>query len=328
MPLLEERIRIKPIEYTWAFEANRAAIRSRWDHEDGVSWTGDLKNWKEISERERSAIGGILKGFTLIENLVGCYWSQLGNIFKVPEILAMTRTFSQQEVVHLFAYQALEDNLGLDTYETFTQDPVACKKLGDLVDFQPKDMESVALSLAIFSGAVEGVSLFSSFAVLQSLCRSGKFNAMRQILSWSQADENLHSSSGIRLYKTLVGEYPEQTPQFDAIEEGFRLVVRNELAFISQIFEEGDLPTITKDEVTAYILDRANSKFFELTGKYLYSSDSHQLASSVKEWMDPLSGQGSTMNDFFSAARNGTGYSASVSQDFENVDLEEIWKNL
>ena len=325
MPLLEARQRVKPVEYQWAWEANRAAIRSRWDHEDGITWTGDLKDWKAISERDRRAISGILKGFTLIENVVGCYWGEVAYGFHIPEIAAMARTFSAQEVVHLLAYQALEDNLGIDSYDAFMQDEVAQKKLEDLMDFK---LGNMPLCLAVFSGAVEGVSLFSSFAVLQSYCLDGKFNAMRQILSWSMADENLHSQNGIKLYKTLLSEYPDKVPSFDMIEKGFRLVVANELRFIEQIFAEGDLPNITEDETIAYIISRANSRFKQLTGKYLYTDVSKELAQKVESWMEPLSGSGATTNDFFSASRNGTSYSTTLTQNFEDVDVGQVWKKL
>lgn len=325
MPLLEARQRVKPVEYQWAWDANKAAIRSRWDHEDGITWTGDLKDWKAVTEQDRRAISGILKGFTLIEDVVGCYWGEVAYAFHIPEIAAMARTFSAQEVVHLLAYQALEDNLGIDSYDAFIQDEVAQKKLADLMDFKFGNMSQC---LAVFSGAVEGVSLFSSFAVLQSYCLDGRFNAMRQILSWSMADENLHSKNGIKLYKTLLSEYPDKVPSSDMIEKGFRLVVTNELNFIDQIFADGDLPHISKDETVAYIIDRANDRFHQLTGKYLYTDVSKPLAQKVASWMEPLSGNGATTNDFFSASRNGTSYSTTISQNFEDLDVEAIWNKL
>ncbi|MGL4567143.1 MAG: ribonucleotide-diphosphate reductase subunit beta, partial [Fusobacteriaceae bacterium] len=55
-----------------------------------VQMGSDLTDWKEVSEKERIAITKILRGFTLAEEGVSCYWgSNIASFFKAPEIVNM-----------------------------------------------------------------------------------------------------------------------------------------------------------------------------------------------------------------------------------------------
>lgn len=312
MALLDTRQRLTPYEYPQFAEAHNAVMHSPWSPYE-VAMSSDLIDWATLSSTEQATIAGILMGFTLQEAGIGCYWRAIvANEFTKPEIVNMATAFSAQEAVHARAYAHLEDTLGLDTYSAFQQDKLAIAKLEPF--FQPHS--DLATSLAIFSGAGEGVSLYASFAILLSFAKLGKFKGMQQILSWSVLDEELHSKMGIELFKLLIAEYPEKRPANDAIYEGFKLIVQNELFFIEQAFGDGDLPSITLQQASDFIHYRANKKLMELCLEPIFEMNGAYLT--IRKFFDTMI-LGKTMNDFFAQSRNGSGYSAILTQDFKSA---------
>jgi ribonucleoside-diphosphate reductase beta chain len=312
-PILEYRQNLTPYDYPVFAEAHYSVMQSPWSPYE-VGMQGDVIDWEKISETERAVIAGILMGFTLIESGIGCYWREVvAKKFRLPEIVNMATTFSHQETIHQRAYAHLEDTLGLNTYEAFKQDEVAIAKINQFMNPQ-----NLATSLAIFSGAGEGVSLFASFAILLSFSKRGLFKGMQQILSWSILDEGLHSKMGIELFKTLVKQYPDLTPKSDDIYQGFEGVVANEIKFVEQAFNGQTLPDITLEGSIDFIKYRANLKLMELGYEPFYSLEGDYL--SIKDFFDTMV-LGKSHNDFFAQQRNGAGYSAMLTQDFHGVKI-------
>ena len=93
-------------EYPWAFEAYQKALGSVWRPEE-VSFESDIRDWQNASDDEREIVGGILKGFTILETFIGDYWSRIPEWFPKHEIAAVARAFSFSEVVHAHAYNLL-----------------------------------------------------------------------------------------------------------------------------------------------------------------------------------------------------------------------------
>lgn len=312
--LLDKKERLRPYAYQEFADAHLAVLQSPWSYLE-VAMSSDVQDWQDATEQERAVISGILKGFTIMETHVGCYWRDtVAKQFPVQEIVMMASAFSAQEALHARAYDHLEASLGLDTYDAFIADPVATKKLADIMRLNSPTQ--FATNLAIFSGAIEGVSLYASFAILLSFLKERKFNGIGQILSWSVLDEQLHSAMGIKLYKLLIEQYPELEPANQIIADAFDCIVNNEFSFIEQAFGTTDkLPCITKQEAKDFVLYRANLKLMELGLHPAYTLNG--AYKSVKEFFDTAI-EARTHNDFFAVARNGGGYSAMLTQDFAN----------
>lgn len=308
--LLDVRENYRPVRYQQFDEAHRAVMQSSWSPME-VSMASDLKDWDQITEQERQIVGGLLRGFTLIESHVNCYWRGIAEKFGAIEIKNMATAFSAQESIHAIAYDHLEASLNLDTYNAFKADVTASQKLNNIIS--NLDKKNLATSLAVFSAFTEGVSLFSSFAVLLSFSQGGRFKGLAQLLSWSISDENLHSLMGIELYKSLVKEYPELKPDATDIISGCKAIVENEIAFIQNVFKGGNLQHINEIEVIDFIKYRANKKLMELSIPPQYTLDGNYK--SVKHIFDTTT-KGKILNDFFARARSGSSYSASLTQDF------------
>jgi ribonucleoside-diphosphate reductase beta chain len=303
-------------EYPFFFEQYQKALASVWRPQE-VSLESDIRDWQSASEVEKEIIGGILKGFTILETHVSDYWANIPNWFPKHEIAAVARAFSFSEVVHSEAYNILSDTLGLNEFEAFLGDPVAQQKIGYFLENR-----SVKCSLAVFSGAGEGVSLFSSFAVLLSLNLTGKYRGLAQIISWSIQDEQSHSDTGIELFRELVKEEPLTLEETQSIGQGFDSVIANELAFIDSIFKGRSLETIRPDDLRNFVFYRANNRLKKLGIQKEYKYDPFS-ADKVKQWFEPIAA-GSTSTDFFAQSKSGDSYIAKPVQDYMGVNLKTL----
>lgn len=314
--ITKKRIPFKPREYEWAYDYWFKQQNAHWLHTE-IDMKSDVKNWREdLSVEEKNVIGNILKGFAQTECEVEDYWSsKVTKWFPKPEIKMMAVTFGAWETIHAEAYSYLNETLGLDDFEGFLEDEATMNKLQVLMDIntvpklsQSTDsfLRSVAVALAIFSACAEGIQLFSSFAVLLSFRRSNRLKGIGQQMIYSVRDESLHSEAGCKLFRVLMSEHPEiwddQLKQ--EIYQGFELALGNEFHYLNKIFEMGDLPTITKEQVKNFMYDRANRKLLEIGLKEKYLVDPELLKE--MDWFYPtVSGVIST--DFFD--NKETGYS-------------------
>jgi len=306
-------------EYPEFFERFEKARLSVWTPKE-VTFDGDIRDWQKSTEDEREIIGGILKGFTQLECHVKNYWTTVQEWFPKHEISAVASEYAASEAVHAWSYNFLSENLGLDEFEAFLGDPVAQQKIGYFLN-----NKSIKESLAIFSGAAEGVSLFSSFAVLLSLGLTGKFKGLSQIISWSSLDEQQHSNTGIALLKELLKEEPFTESEIASVIEGFNQVIKNEFAFIDKTFDNRSLShgRVNPYNLKHYTYSRANNRLAKIgIPGFRYPYD-YQAACEIKEWFHPLI-SGNTSTDFFSQSKDGGNYISKPDQDFMSVNLKTL----
>jgi ribonucleoside-diphosphate reductase beta chain len=315
MSILSYRTNLRPIEYPWVYEVLQKSYTTPWNHQE-IPMGQDVQDWnsEKLTGSDKKIISGILQGFTLLEQLIGDYWSDvIAQKFPKPEIIGVARSFASQEVVHMMAYDHLEASLGLSSYKAYLEDPVTASKLDQFTQ-----QDNLGLNLALFSGIGEGVSLFGSFAVLLSFCRTGLLKGVRQILSYSVSEENAHSEFAAQLYLQLVKEYPEMRVHQFTLWEAFQWGLERELDFISQAFADGN-PPVTFEQIEDFLRHRVNKCLRNLGYEDLYNEN--QLDTTVKDWFYPLALM-PTYHDFFSQAKTGSNYSSSITQDFENFDFD------
>lgn len=307
----------KPFCYPEYFDYFKKAVATVWRAET-VDMNSDVKDFLTNStDDERWIIQGILRGFTILETHIGDHWSdRVTKIFPKHEIAAACRAFAFFEAIHAQAYSHLSDSLGLNEYDAFLSDDVTRQKIDYFIE-HPNDL----VSLAVFSGAGEGVSLFSSFAALLSLSRDGRFKGLAQIISWSAIDENSHSDMGCKLFKQLADEKGITTEEKQLILEGFDTVLDNEFSFINQIFEGRSLSYITADELKDYMRFRANERLGKLGFNPRYKVEG--LATDVIEWFH-TEVMGQSSNDFFYQSLDGGNYTSLISQNFDSIDYNSI----
>ena len=326
--LFKERIEYKPFEYPVYYnEGWLKQAQAFWLHTE-ISMQGDVKDWNEnLTKSEKNLVGNILLGFAQTECAVSDYWTgMVTKWFPKHEIKQMAIMFGSQETIHATAYSYLNETLGLEDFKAFLHEPATAAKFEFLVEtkaeythedlFNSADVrKDVAKSLAIFSAFAEGVSLYSSFAVLYSFQMRNFLKGIGQQMKWSVRDESLHSKMGCQLFRHMCEEYPELKDAVQVmVEEAANLMVEMELKFIDKMFEMGDLENLKAVDLKEFIKKRANEKLNELGYESIFHYDDDKASN--LDWFYHLTG-GHTHTDFF--AIRSTDYSKAG----ENEDWDE-----
>ncbi len=291
---------------------------------------GDIKDWNEnLQQHEKNLVGNILLGFAQTECAVSDYWTNMvTKWFPKHEIKQMAMMFGSQETIHATAYSYLNETLGLEDFAAFLHEPAIAEKFEFLtattaewtyedLASNPEARKEVARSLAIFSAFAEGVSLYSSFAVLYSFQMRNMLKGIGQQMKWSVRDESLHSKMGCQLFRHMYEEFPELKDAVQSdVEEAATLMVQMEEQFIDKMFEQGDLENLKAENLKDFIRKRANEKLHELG----YQSIFNYNVKSAEEldWFYHLTG-GLTHTDFF--AVRPTDYSKAN----EGEDWSDLW---
>jgi ribonucleoside-diphosphate reductase beta chain len=288
-------------------------------HNSEISMASDINDWKmNLTEGEKHMIGSVLKGFTQAEIIIEDYWAnKVANWFKKPEIQMAANTFAAFESIHAVSYAYLNQSLGIEDFEAFLYEPSARAKIDRLINTNGKSKEEIAKSLAIFSAFNEGVSLFSSFAILLNFSRFNKLKGVGQIISFSIRDESLHSEFGCWLFRQFIKEYPEiwtDSLKKD-IYEAARLTIELEDKFIDKCFENGEPEGLKKETLKQYMRFRTNTKLQDLGLKSNWKNIDKKAIAEL-EWFDVLS-SGVASTDFFAARVSD--YSKA------NKDWSTIW---
>jgi ribonucleoside-diphosphate reductase beta chain len=241
----------------------------------------------------------------------------------------MAMAFGSQETIHATAYSYLNETLGLEDFKAFMHEPTISEKFNFLISTEadytlddlrnsPKARREVAKSIAIFSAFAEGVSLYSSFAVLYSFQMRNLLKGIGQQMKWSVRDESLHSKMGCQLFRHMCEEYPELKDDIQSsVEYAAELMVEMEENFIDKMFEMGDLENLKSKDLKNFIRRRANEKLIELG--YSSKFDFDYKSAEELSWFDHLTG-GVTHTDFF--AMRSTDYSkAGENESWDESDI-------
>jgi len=317
MGILDRRIVYAPFEYPWAYDLWAAQQSVHWLAQE-IPMTADVADWEfKLTDSERNVIGNTLKGFTQAELLIEDYWaSKVAKWFPKPEIAMMASTFGAFESIHAVAYAYLNQTLNLENYEAFLSEPTAKAKIDRLMNCEGTSPEEIALSIAVFSAFNEGVSLFSSFAVLMNFSRFNKLKGVGQIVAYSIRDESLHSSAGCRIFNQLISEHPHiWTKDLKGkIYDAARLTIQLEDEFIDKVFEMGEIEGISSSDLKQYLRYRCNTKLQDIGLKSNWKNINKDAVKNL-EWFSVLS-SGTEMADFF--ATRVTSYTKGA-LDFSQV---------
>ena len=308
--LFKERIPYKPFEYPEYYtEGWLKQAQAFWLHTE-IPMQGDVKDWNEhLTKEEKNLVGNILLGFAQTECAVSDYWTTMvTNWFPKYEIKQMAMMFGSQETIHATAYSYLNETLGLDDFSAFLHEPAIAEKFELLTEttneWKHTDLEvnaearkEVGRSLAIFSAFSEGVSLYSSFAVLYSFQMRNLLKGIGQQMKWSIRDESLHSKMGCQLFRDMCSEFTTlKDDSRQSIEEAAKLIVELESKFIDKMFEMGELENLSSSDLKEFIKARTNIKLVELGYESIFEYDKDAVER--LDWFYQLSG-GVTHTDFF-----------------------------
>ena len=312
--LLKKREIYAPFEYPEAYSYWEKQQQAHWLHTE-IAMGSDIQDWNfNLSNSEKNLIGSVLKGFTQTEIIVNDYWSQkVAKFFPKPEVVMAAVCMANMETIHTKSYAYLNESLGIEDYEAFLYEPATKAKIDRLIDVDGKKKEDIAKSLAVFSAFTEGVSLFSSFAILISFSKRNLLKGVGQIIAFSVKDESLHSDFGCYLFRTFMAENPEiftdelKKEIYQAARDTYQL----ECDFIDNSFCLGEVEGIDSNDLKNFIKHRINVKLGDIGFKANFE-DIDQDALKRMEWFDYMT-TGVAHDDFF-ASRNTSYSKGTISQ--------------
>jgi len=317
MGILDQRLTYKPFEYDQAYKFWEAHELAFWLWNE-APFEGDEIDWLyNLTPREKSVVGSILKGFAQTECLVGSYWLRMSLRFPKPEIMQMCALFAEAEGRHAKAYNFLNEKLDLQEFDAFVQEPEVAHRIGNLLKITDNNPENIAISLAIYSGFCEGVSLFAAFAILIRFKMNNLLKATGKLVEYSLKDESVHSSAGCWLFRTFLAEYPELNREYihEKVYEGAAYTLKLELDYIDFIFSQGDIPNLDSLDLKEYIKMRTNTKLLDLGLQSRFSYD-EERCERINSWFGVMTVL-PVQTDFFANAE--ANYSKRV-LDLSNDD--------
>ena len=291
MSLLDTRDYYKPFDHPWMFDYYSQQNQMHWFPED-VPLHNDVKDWQTMTDEEKNLLTQIFRLFTQSDVDVGAgYVDRYMRIFKKPEARMMMSSFANMESIHQHAYSLLLDTVGMPEveYNAFSEYEAMADKHEyiNAVKVTKGDKKSIAKALAIYSGFTEGLQLFSSFIILLNFPRFGKMKGMGQIITYSIRDESMHVEAMTKLFREFMQENIDLwTDDFKAeIYQACREMVDLEDRFLDLVFEQGDIPGLTKKEMQQYIRYIADRRLLQLGLKPNYEVKDNPL-----NWLDDVLG--------------------------------------
>ena len=291
MSLLDTRDYYKPFDHPWMFDYYSQQNQMHWFPED-VPLHNDVKDWQTMTDEEKNLLTQIFRLFTQSDVDVGAgYVDRYMRIFKKPEARMMMSSFANMESIHQHAYSLLLDTVGMPEveYKAFSEYEAMADKHEyiNAVKVTKNDKKSIAKALAIYSGFTEGLQLFSSFIILLNFPRFGKMKGMGQIITYSIRDESMHVEAMTKLFREFMQENIDLwTDDFKAeIYQACREMVDLEDRFLDLVFEQGDIPGLTKKEMQEYIRYIADRRLLQLGLKPNYEVKDNPL-----NWLDDVLG--------------------------------------
>ena len=291
MSLLDTRDYYKQFDHPWMFDYYSQQNQMHWFPED-VPLHNDVKDWQTMTDEEKNLLTQIFRLFTQSDVDVGAgYVDRYMRIFKKPEARMMMSSFANMESIHQHAYSLLLDTVGMPEveYKAFSEYEAMADKHEyiNAVKVTKGDKKSIAKALAIYSGFTEGLQLFSSFIILLNFPRFGKMKGMGQIITYSIRDESMHVEAMTKLFREFMQENIDLwTDDFKAeIYQACREMVDLEDRFLDLVFEQGDIPGLTKKEMQQYIRYIADRRLLQLGLKTNYNVKENPL-----NWLDDVLG--------------------------------------
>lgn len=266
MSIFDKRLQYKPFEYPEILQFTDAINKAYWVHSE-VDFTADIQDFhSHLTPIDRSAVKRALLAIAQIEVAVKSFWGNLFHHFPKPEFNGLGATFAECEFRHSEAYSRLLEVLGYtNEFEQVVTVPVIRERIDYLTqalrNVKSTDHKEYTFSLILFSILIENVSLFSQFAIILSYTRfKGLMKNVSNIIAWTSIDEQIHANAGIYLVNKIKEEFPEMfdDQMMDDIQHLVKMSIEVETRIIDWIFAEGEIDTLSKDELINFMKYRAD----------------------------------------------------------------------
>ena len=292
-------------------------VKQFWLPEE-ISVSKDLKNWNELSERERTLYKRVLAGLTLLD-------TKQGNN-GIPSMMSLTENFQRKAVlsfmgtmeeIHAKSYSSifttLLSNREIDELFDWIETEETLQRKAELILEQyenTKDEKSLYLSM-VTSVFLESFLFYSGFFYPLFLAGQGKMVASGEIISLILRDESLHGKYIGLLAQEKYNAFSDEVKKEldEKMYEIFNKLMENEMNYTKLIYAESGM----ESEVINFLKYNANRALENLGFDNYYEVE--PINPIV---LNGLSTETKT-HDFFST--KGNGYQKGIYEELEDEDF-------
>ena len=292
-------------------------VKQFWLPEE-ISVSKDLKNWNELSERERTLYKRVLAGLTLLD-------TKQGNN-GIPSMLSLTENSKRKAVlssmetmeeIHAKSYSSifttLLSNREIDELFDWIETEETLQRKAELILEQyenTKDEKSLYLSM-VTSVFLESFLFYSGFFYPLFLAGQGKMVASGEIISLILRDESLHGKYIGLLAQEKYNAFSDEVKKEldEKMYEIFNKLMENEMNYTKLIYAESGM----ENEVINFLKYNANRALENLGFDNYYEVE--PINPIV---LNGLSTETKT-HDFFST--KGNGYQKGIYEELEDEDF-------
>ena len=292
-------------------------VKQFWLPEE-ISVSKDLKNWNELSERERTLYKRVLAGLTLLD-------TKQGNN-GIPSMMSLTENFQRKAVlsfmgtmeeIHAKSYSSifttLLSNREIDELFDWIETEETLQRKAELILEQyenTKDERSLYLSM-VTSVFLESFLFYSGFFYPLFLAGQGKMVASGEIISLILRDESLHGKYIGLLAQEKYNAFSDEVKKEldEKMYEIFNKLMENEINYTKLIYAESGM----ENEVINFLKYNANRALENLGFDNYYEVETINPIV-----LNGLSTETKT-HDFFST--KGNGYQKGIYEELEDDDF-------
>lgn len=292
-------------------------VKQFWLPEE-ISVSKDLKNWNELSERERTLYKRVLAGLTLLD-------TKQGNN-GIPSMMSLTENFQRKAVlsfmgtmeeIHAKSYSSifttLLSNREIDELFDWIETEETLQRKAELILEQyenTKDEKSLYLSM-VTSVFLESFLFYSGFFYPLFLAGQGKMVASGEIISLILRDESLHGKYIGLLAQEKYNAFSDEVKKEldEKMYEIFNKLMENEINYTKLIYAESGM----ENEVINFLKYNANRALENLGFDNYYEVETINPIV-----LNGLSTETKT-HDFFST--KGNGYQKGIYEELEDEDF-------
>jgi len=308
---------LNKIKYQWAYKLWDIMLNNTWFPKE-VDMTGDVRDYKNLSEPEKHAYDKALSQLIFMDSLqTNNLIDNVNPYITSPEINLILVRQAFEEALHSQSYAVMVDSISTNTeeiYDMWRQDKRLKYKndnIAKVYEELAKNPTDEGIVKAMFANQIlEGIYFYSGFTFFYTLARSGKMLGSAQMIRFIQRDEITH----LLIFQNMINATKKERPELftkeliDDVYEMFEKAVELEVAW-GQYITEGQLLGLTDEIIDQYIKYLADQRLNAVGLDKLYNV-SHPI-----KWVDNFSKFNDQKTNFFEG--NVTNYSKG-SLDFDD----------
>ena len=292
---------LNDIKYQWAYNLWELMLQNTWFPQE-VDMTADTRDYKELTEEEKSAYDKALSQLIFMDSLqTNNLIDNVNPYITAPEINLVLVRQAYEEALHAQSYSVMVDSISQNTneiYQMWRTDKQLQKKnnyIAKVYENLSENPTDKTIVKAMFANQIlEGIYFYSGFTFFYTLARGGKMLGSSQMIKFIQRDEITH----LLLFQNMINATRRERPELftkeleNEVYDMFREAVKLEVSW-GQYITNGQILGLTNDIIEQYIQYLADDRLNAVGLKKIYN------VNNPIKWVDDYSKINEQKTNFF-----------------------------